>query len=655
MNLFRKARHGMKKLTESTALKEWQSKLETAKTQYAIDKNNMNKYQEYYKGTRSVQADPNSGKSPTKVSNNVRNIMFELIESQVDSSIPMPKVRAIHPDDDDLAKKIEKMLENKVKTCNLTILNDFMERTTPVQGGDYFFVQWDVNAGLHNQVGDLKVTELHPKKLIPQPGVTNFDNMDYFFVQELLTKKSVKRIYGVDVEDTENDQPESKEGITGADVNTDLVTVNTAYYRNDHNGIGVYIWCDTVELLSMEDYQARHLDRCKKCGSVMENGVCPECGSKESVKSNEDYEELIDTITVKVDGSKSPEQINPDIEKQTPVTDENGQPVLDETGQPMITTEHEKKKVPYYKPNVYPIVLRKNISEQDKLLGGSDVPVIIDQQDTIKKLGSKINEKLLKGGSYLTLPRGKDVEKSDKELKIIRIDNAAEANLIQVLNIQPNVQSDENFLEENYTWAKSALGITDSYQGKYDASADSGVAKQYSINQAAGRLESKRTMKNAAYAKLYEIMFKFWLAYADEDTEITSVGAGGAIEHDIINRKDFLKIDASGEFYWDDEFIFDTDPTSTLMANREAMWNQTDLKLQSQAFGPLGDLQTLRTYWTFMKANGYPNAGMALDIVEQRIQQQQDQTAKIQALTAGMGGGQNAVPDMSYGNADTVQ
>jgi len=655
MNLFRKARHGMKKLTESTTLKEWQSKLETAKTQYSTDRNNMNMYQEYYKGRREVQADPNSGKSPTKVSNNVRNIMFELIESQVDSSIPMPKVRAIHPDDDDLAKKMEKMLENKVKTCNLTILNDFMERTTPVQGGDYFFVQWDVNAGLHNQVGDLKVTELHPKKVVPQPGVTSFDNMDYFFIQELLTKKTVKRIYGVDVEDTENDQPEAKEGISGADVNTDLVTVNTAYYRNDHNGIGVYIWCDTVELLSMEDYQARHLDRCKKCGAVMENGVCPECGSKESVKSNEDYEDLIDTITVKVDGSKSPEQINPDIEKQTPVTDENGQPVLDETGQPMITTEHEKKKVPYYKPNVYPVVLRKNISEQDRLLGGSDVPVIIDQQDTIKKLGSKINEKLLKGGSYLTLPRGKDVEKSDKELKIIRIDNAAEANLIQVLNIQPNVQSDENYLEENYTWAKSALGITDSYQGKYDASADSGVAKQYSINQAAGRLESKRTMKNAAYAKLYEIMFKFWLAYADEDTEITSVGAGGAIEHDIINRKDFLKIDASGEFYWDDEFIFDTDPTSTLMANREAMWNQTDLKLQSQAFGPLGDLQTLRTYWTFMKANGYPNAGMALDIVEQRIQKQQEQTAQLQAMTSGTGGDQNAVPDMSYGNADTVQ
>jgi hypothetical protein len=99
-------------------------------------------------------------------------------------------------------------------------------------------------------------------------------------------------------------------------------------------------------------------------------------------------------------------------------------------------------------------------------------------------------------------------------------------------------------------------------------------------------------------------------------------------------------MDAAGEFYWNDEFIFETDPTSTLMANREAMWNQTDLKLQSQAFGPLGDLNTLKTYWTFMKANGYPNAGMALESVMERIQtmeeqqQMQEQMQAEQALAA---------------------
>jgi hypothetical protein len=70
------------------------------------------------------------------------------------------------------------------------------------------------------------------------------------------------------------------------------------------------------------------------------------------------------------------------------------------------------------------------------------------------------------------------------------------------------------------------------------------------------------------------------------------------------------------------------------MANREAMWQQTDMKLQSQAFGPLGDMETLRTYWTFMKASGYPNAGTALDIVEARIAEQKQQAQMEAELMA---------------------
>jgi hypothetical protein len=192
------------------------------------------------------------------------------------------------------------------------------------------------------------------------------------------------------------------------------------------------------------------------------------------------------------------------------------------------------------------------------------------------------------------------------------------------------VQNDQNYLEINYSWAKSSLGITDSYQGKYDASATSGTAKQYAINQAAGRLDSKRTLKNEAYAQLYEIMFKFWLAFSDSPSEITSTNSDGSAMHDQLDRKEFLRLDAAGEFYWDDEFIFETDPTSTLMQNREAMWNQTDMKLQSGAFGPVGDLETARAYWTIMKANGYPNASVILNLVEERIEQQQQMAAQMQ-------------------------
>lgn len=607
-------------------VQKWASRLETCKDQYDSERKLMKTYLDYYEGSRKVQPDANRGVESTKLATNVRNIVYELIESQVDSSIPMPKIRAIHPEDDELAKKLEKFLENKVKTCGLTIMNDAEERTVPIVGGDYTRVEWDQGRGLHSEIGDLKVSELHPKKLIPQVGVTNFDDMDYFFIQELMTKKTVKRMYGKDVSDCSNDYPEMTEDIKGANTNEDLVTVNTAFYRNDDGGVGIFVWCDYVKLLDLDEYEARYLDRCAKCGAVMVNGECPECGSKKAEKHKEDYEELVDAIEVKIAGGGT-SKISPI--STTPMLDQEGNPVLDEYGQPQMTIERTKKKIPYYKPNIYPVILRKNITAQNKLLGGSDVAVVMDQQDTIKKLGTKINEKLLKGGSYVTLPREVEIEKDGEELNILRIDNPSQKALIDTITLQPNVQNDQSYLETNYAWAKSSLGITDSYQGKYDASATSGTAKQYAINQAAGRLDSKRTLKNEAYAKLYEVMFKFWLAFSDSPSEITSTDSEGGMVHEQLDRKEFLRLDANGEFYWDDEFIFETDPTSTLMQNREAMWNQTDLKLQSGAFGQVGDLETARAYWTIMKANGYPNASVILSLIEDRIAEQQQMAAQM--------------------------
>lgn len=636
---------------EPENLKTWKKRLEEARESYGSDKNRMKTYQGYYDGDRSVAQDPNSSYSPSKKASNVRNIVYELIESQVDSSIPMPKVRAIHPEDEELAKKLEHYLENKIKTTKLPLLNDMMERNVPVQGGDFFHVQWDANAGLHSQIGDIKVSEIHPKKLIPQPGMAEIEAMDYFFVQELYTKKKVKAIYGVSVEDCGNDYTDlAGEQSSTASINSDIVTVNTAYYHNEHGGVGIFVWCDTEILLDLDDYEARYLDHCAKCGAVMQNGVCPECGSKKVKKMPEEYEEMAEGMEVKTsypmaDGTFS-RNIDPFTEEEAPQMDENGQPVMDEMGQPVMEMRKVKRKIPYYKPNIYPVVLRKNITQNDRLLGGSDVAVIIDQQDTVKKLGSKINEKLLKGGSFVTLPTGIDVEKTDKELKILRVRNAADKSLIDVINVQPNVQNDLSYEETNYNWAKSALGITDSFQGKFSSSEVSGTARQYAINQAAGRLESKRTLKNEAFAKLYEYMFKFWLAYSDQSSAIISTDSNGAANYDEIDRHEFLKIDSAGEFYWDDEFLFETDPTSTLMQNREALWNQTDLKLQSGAFGPVGDLETARAYWTIQKANGYPNAAIILNIIEQRIKEQQEMAQQAMPQEVPEEGAVDEMPEM---------
>ena len=599
---------------------KWRSRLETSRIAYSSTLREIAKNQGVYEGTREVNGNPNSNIPAKDLAINVRNITYELIESQVDSSIPMPKVTALHEGDEELAKKIEKALVNKVKILRLSIINDLMERNVPVQGGDFFLVEWDNNLGFHANYGDVNVREVEPKQIIPQPGVSNIEEMDYIFVQVAQTKQAVKEKYGVDVSDAEEEYKEIRDAEGNSSLDTDLVTVNTVYYKNDGK-IGRFVWVDDYTLEDLEDYQARITRKCKECGYVTEEKVCPICGSKK-------FEESVDEIQ----------------ELHIPIMQEQGIDPM--TGEPVMVSAEEVINIEYYKPNCYPIIIRKNVSKKNSLLGFSDVKVIEDQQDLIKKIGSKAAEKTLKGGSIVTLPRNVKIETNDRELKVVRLEDPQQKSMIDVLNLQVNITQDMTMINKAYEDARSTLGITDSFQGKYDPSAVSGTAKQYSINQAAGRLESKRVMKNDAYAKLYELMFKFWLAYSDDPLPITGSGVNGEQEFDLMDKTDFVKQDAAGEYYWNDEFIFETDPTSTMMANREAMWQQIDMKLQSGAFGQLGTLETMRLYWSLMEKNHYPNAGDVLSQIESMLAEQQQQAQMMQAQMPQEGGMPNEMPVM---------
>ena len=623
---------------KSKKLNHWKRKYEEAKSRYSDELAKMREYENLYNGDRAVNRNPNEGFGKAKkVSINVRNIVYELIESQVDSSIPMPKVTPIHEEDGELAKIIEIALQNEIRRLHFNVLNDKSERTVPIQGGDFIHVEWDNNKGYHCTIGGISVSERHPRSVIPQPGVTEIEEMDYIFVLIPQTKEFVKRKYGVDVSQASDTEIQLKAD-TKRDENEDIVTVIKCYYRNSDGTIGLFSWCEEYVLEDYEDYQARRLMRCVKCGRVKTGDTC-ECGSTKFEEKAEEYEEIYEDIQLR-DGTV----INALNYQSEPMVDESGNPVTDIYGNQMEEKTEVRTKIPYYKPKEIPIVLRRNVSRDSKLLGFSDVAVIEDQQDAIKKLGSKLQEKIMKGGSIVTLPVGLKVETTDKELKVVRVKTPNEASLIGVKNIQADVSQDRIMLESNYDWAKSTLGITDAYQGKYDSSATSGTAKQYSINQAAGRLESKRVMKNTAHAKIYEMMFKHMLAYADQPIPLSIKNSDGVYEYAHFNRYDFLKQDAAGEFYWDDEFIFETDPTSTIMMNREAMWQQIDLKYQAGAFGPIGEDQTLLTYWTFMEQNDYPNSAAMKKIFSDRVQQNKMMQEHMQLQQ--IGGAQNAVPVM---------
>ena len=148
----------------------------------------------------------------------------------------------------------------------------------------------------------------------------------------------------------------------------------------------------------------------------------------------------------------------------------------------------------------------------------------------------------------------------------------------------------------------------------------SGAAKQFSAGQAAGRLESKRRMKNAAFSALYRMMFRHLLAYARQPVPYTAPTADGGVRYAHFDPYDFLRRDAAGQLYWNDEFLFSVDPSATLAANRETLWAMIDLKYQAGAFGPHSDPRSQLRLWTLLAAADWPHAGEMRDEFARTVQ-----------------------------------
>ena len=112
--------------------------------------------------------------------------------------IPQPKVTARRKKDEMKAKLIEDMLRNELDRMPFEQLNDMMERTVPIQGGAAFLVEGDNTQRTHFTIGELAVSTLHPKQIVPQDGVyTGVEDMDYIILKIPQTKEYIRRKYGV--------------------------------------------------------------------------------------------------------------------------------------------------------------------------------------------------------------------------------------------------------------------------------------------------------------------------------------------------------------------------------------------------------------------------------------------------------------------------
>ncbi|MBE6689835.1 MAG: hypothetical protein E7590_00955 [Ruminococcaceae bacterium] len=581
--------------------------------------NDIEKWRKQYTGDPAID-----GGEKAKV---VRNITYELIESQISTHIPAPRVDAkVYSERNDRgAKSIERLCATIRNDLPFERLNDQDERNTFVDGASVYLVEWDESIRTHSECGGVRVTVLEADGLYPQPGIYEIRDMDWVILRFQSTKDEIIAKYHVapDVaEEAENDAIAETQ-------DEDICTVYVCFYKNSEDQVSQYIWSGNTQLADIDDYYARKRYVCAVCGrrrELCESFEHCDCGG-EFIAESEEYEEITrdvvlpDGFTIPARSPKYDENGAPVMRKVTRIrTDSHGEAMhelIEGVSIPMTYEDSEQDvevtRIPWYRPRFFPVVVRKNTSRRRSVLGQSDCYFIRPQQQEINKIETRIHEKIMGSGVYPFKPEDAAFEFDDTvQTRVLNVPpeymNAA-GRVFGVLDMMPNLQQEIAQSDRLYEHAKRILGITNSYQGQADTTAKSGVAKQAQIQQAAGRLDSKRVMKNAAYSDLDRILFEYHLAYADEPRPIAYKDAFGRMQNSTFNRYDFVRYDEEGHrYYYEDRFLFSVDQNGGADTQREVLWQLNQQNFSAGVYGDPAQIGTLLRYWQMQEQAHYPHA-----------------------------------------------
>jgi len=582
-----KVKEAEEQVDQQDRLKEWQEKLNVAQANYPL--NLMDEREYLYLGARAVDANINSKQLPAKMANNVYNICFEFVETIVDPTIPQPSVRSKLGEYSDLASMIEDSLGNDLTELHIERINDMNERITPVQGISIIEVAWNPDYKHRLYRGEIELIQRHPKQLVPQPGLYNLQKMDYFFILESMTKEQIKNYTGIELTNAEEEFPQNTSMMISTTQNRnhdgETVTKITCWYKDEDGDISKFSWVQDTVLEDLPKFFYRRYAECTECGTMnpASEEKCSSCESKK-LKKVAKKETMLDA----------------------PVVLASGEPL------PIGTM------VPSFCPTRYPFSIRVNVPKNFSFLGQSDVDIIRDQQDTIKKAVTKAEEKIVKGGSVIVLPDDLNAQITDQTYQIIRM-NAQQRAAFDVKDLMADITSEMAWVEDAYKKAQSMLGITDAYQGKEDPTAKSGVAKQIQVQQASGRLQSKQFNKFEAFKELFEIMFEFKLAFYDELRPYLAKDANGKDMFQMFDKYAFLMRDAEGELFYNTDFIISADSSQGLPKDKIFLFNQAKEMATAGLLDP-------NQFWMLMESINFPQAKQ----IRKQIEEQQQMQMKIQ-------------------------
>ena len=545
---------------EAHKLEFFKALYQCAENAYATKLEAFDRAMKQYKGSTEID-----GSDEAAIT--VRNITYEIVESQVSSDIPSPKADATSYSEKRgrNATSIERLCRSVIDRLPFDEMNDVDERYTYIYGGSVWYVDWDNSSEYMGEVGGVRIECISPRDFIPQPNIYDVDDMDYCFLKFVTTKSELTRRYGIPEDKT--DLADFEYEYDGGVDASDTVKTVTCFYRDEDGDIGRFIFSGDLTLSDLPKYYMRKKSVCLTCG---EDAEACRCNSKRFATMDIPNECVSDA-----------------------------------------SLESGSFEIPYYVPKLFPIAIRKNTSAEKQLFGQSDCDYVRPEQQAINKVESRILKKLLRAAITPIVPEDASISLNNSVFgQVIKMKPGESAAQYGKVDTTPDISQDIAEAERLYDHAKRVVGISDAFQGvDTGAYAESGYAKQLRINQASGRLLSKKKMKHTVYAKIYRIIFSLYLAFADEPRTLAYKDAYGKIHESEFSRYDFIEFDhRRGRYFYDDAYLFTVDLNGGNEYQRESLWQRNLENLKAGTLGDPTNPATLLRYWQCQERAHYPYA-----------------------------------------------
>lgn len=589
---------------EDALLQLWRPKYSLAKSEYEKSRANSMKVKVWRNAYEGIFYRLDDEGNPTEIKlKPIRKLAYELVEGKINSKIPAPKMSPRHHADIFPVNITEKLIRHEMDKMLSEQVNDESEHNVCIDGTSWFKVDWNPFDNTHERSGNPVVSVCPVDTVFPQPGIKDYRMLEYIFEESTITVAQCLDMYNREIRSPNN---------------TDIIPIVNCYFLNKDRYVGKFTWCDETGQVLCNDLEwgIRKRRECADCHAVQPiQDKCEVCGSKHfkyvPVKEEILQEGLTHITNPYRTGS------TPDVKQDETIVDES-------KSIPAGTV------IPHYLVRQLPFVPYIRVSAPQSMYGISEVELVLEDQDLINKFLLKAEKKSAKSRAVVTKLKDTIINDDDEEISYVEVESPQEGQAIQTKQIMSDISQEFTQATMLYDLAKSTVGITDTDQGKNDPSARSGKAKQLQMAASAQRNYAPDKLRNLAFSGVYELLFKYLLAYCDEERTFVTLLPDGTEMEQTWSKYMFLAQDQYGEYYYRDDFAWSVDDATEITQDRAAMWQLIDNDYINGTMGnQIDPNRALKMFWQMKEQYGYPTAKYALAFLKEAERHLPSQVEKV--------------------------